>query len=266
MKDIFTLENRIALITGACGHLGREMVMGLANAGAHVIINGRSNEKLTLLADELNKQDLEVTLCNVDLLDNAAVSRIVPNIIERFGKLDILVNNAYAGAPGSLVNATASSFSAAYDIAVSSAFHLISTCVPFLIKAAQQSTASSSVINIASMYAHVSPDPEIYGNSGFNNPPYYGAAKAGLVQLTRYLACHYAKDHIRVNSISPGPFPPQSISERHPSFYEQLCSKVPMGRIGKAVEIKGPLLFLASEASSFVTGADLKVDGGWTAW
>jgi NAD(P)-dependent dehydrogenase (short-subunit alcohol dehydrogenase family) len=262
----FSLKNRVALVTGASGHLGREMVLGLASAGAHVIMNGRSNEKLNSFAAELNKMGFEVTLCNVDLLDTEAVSQIVPTLLERFGKLDILVNNAYAGEPGSLSSATASAFSAAYDIAVSSAFHLISTCEPYLERASLQSKISSSIINIASMYGHVSPDPEIYGNSGFNNPPFYGAAKAGLLQLTRYLACHYANKHIRVNSISPGPFPPQSLAQKHPAFYEQLCKKVPLNRIGKACELQGPLLFLASDASSFVTGTDLKVDGGWTAW
>ena len=112
----------------------------------------------------------------------------------------------------------------------------------------------------------VSPDPSIYGESGMNNPPYYGAAKAGLVQLTRYLAVHLGSDRIRVNSVSPGPFPPPSLKTTAPEFHALLCEKTPLGRIGAAEELVGPVLFLLSDAASFVTGSDIRVDGGWTAW
>jgi NAD(P)-dependent dehydrogenase (short-subunit alcohol dehydrogenase family) len=112
----------------------------------------------------------------------------------------------------------------------------------------------------------VSPDPAIYGDSGKNNPPFYGAAKAGLIQLTRYLAVHLAKRGVRVNSVSPGPFPPPSIATVSPEFHAELCRKTPMGRIGAAEELAGPVLFLLSDASTYVTGIDLPVDGGWTAW
>lgn len=116
------------------------------------------------------------------------------------------------------------------------------------------------------MYGSVSPDPSIYGTSGLNNPPYYGAAKAGLIQLTRYAACHLAADRIRVNCISPGPFPSPQALERDPGFHGRLNAKNPMRRTGEPAELAGPLLFLASDASSYVTGTNLAVDGGWTAW
>lgn len=267
LPQAFSLQDRVALVTGATGHLGREMVTALAMAGAHVIINSRSDEKLREFAEQLKAAGIEVTICQLDITDKACVTAKIPALLSRFGKLDILVNNAYAGLPGELQKATHEDFSNAYDIAVSSAFHLIKTCFPFMDKSAlSKRSSTSSIINITSMYAGVSPDPAIYGDSGFNNPPYYGAAKAGLLQLTRYLACHYAKQGIRVNTISPGPFPPESIKTDQPDFYQKLCAKVPMNRIGAAYEIQGPLLFLASDASSFVTGSDLKVDGGWTAW
>ncbi len=116
------------------------------------------------------------------------------------------------------------------------------------------------------MYGSVSPDPSIYGTSGANSPPYYGPAKAALIQLTRYAACHLANQRIRVNCISPGPFPSEKYLEHDAQFRARLQAKNPMHRTGKPAELQGPLLFLASDASSYVTGIDLAVDGGWTAW
>jgi NAD(P)-dependent dehydrogenase (short-subunit alcohol dehydrogenase family) len=127
-------------------------------------------------------------------------------------------------------------------------------------------TGGASVVNIASMYGSVSPDPSIYGTSGANNPPSYGAAKAGLIQFTKYAACHLAAEGIRVNCISPGPFPAKRYLDQDPEFKGRLQKKVPMGRTGDPQELQGPLLFLASDASSYVTGINLPVDGGWTAW
>ena len=121
-----------------------------------------------------------------------------------------------------------------------------------------------SIINISSMYGMVSPDPSIYGSSGHNNPPNYGAGKAAIIQFTRYTACHLAKKGIRVNSVSPGPFPKPDVTDMR--FISNLKKKTPMGRLGQPHEIKGVIVFLASQSSSFVTGTNISVDGGWTAW
>jgi NAD(P)-dependent dehydrogenase (short-subunit alcohol dehydrogenase family) len=124
----------------------------------------------------------------------------------------------------------------------------------------------ASVINIASMYGTVSPDPAIYGDSGLNSPPAYGPAKAALIQLTRYMACHWGTQNIRVNAIAPGPFPRDEFQRSQPAFTERLAAKTPLKRIGRAEEIGGAVTFLASDAASYITGAVLPVDGGWTAW
>jgi NAD(P)-dependent dehydrogenase (short-subunit alcohol dehydrogenase family) len=116
------------------------------------------------------------------------------------------------------------------------------------------------------MYGVVSPDPSIYGDSGKNNPAHYGATKAGMIQLTRYLACNLSPGRIRVNSVSPGPFPDTEVDPGIPQFYEKLAAKVPMGRTGRPQEAAAPVVFLLSEAASYVNGANLPVDGGWTAW
>jgi len=115
------------------------------------------------------------------------------------------------------------------------------------------------------MYGVVSPDPRIYGDSGYDNPPNYGAGKAAIIQFTRYAACHLAAKGIRVNAISPGPFPNPKVQENK-WFISNLKNKVPLGRIGQPGDLKGAVVFLASEGSSYITGQNIVVDGGWTVW
>ncbi|MDO0825367.1 SDR family NAD(P)-dependent oxidoreductase [Desulfosporosinus nitroreducens] len=264
--DLFRLDGRIALVTGASGHLGRSMAMALCEVGAHVILNGRTKEKIKLFYEELISQGLSVSMAIHDIEQEADIEELFVELGKEYDRLDIIVNNAYAGNVGTLVTATYEDFSRAYGITVTAAFRILQLAIPLLEKAASKNIGGASVINIASMYGIVSPDPAIYGDSGANNPPNYGAAKAGLIQFTRYAACHLASKGIRVNSLSPGPFPPPDIMEKKPEFYGELCRKNPMKRIGYADELKGPLLFLASDASSYVTGSNLLVDGGWTTW
>lgn len=261
ISKLFSLKDKVALVTGATGHLGEQIVLALCASGAQVILNGRNKAKLEILNTKLQGAGFKTVVCQADLLNSSEVEQQLTPLLQRYGRLDVLINNAYAGKPGLGSDPTLTQFTQAYDICVLAAYHLFKICLPFL-----QVSQSGSVINIGTMYAHVSPDPSIYGTSGMNNPPYYGAAKAGLIQLTRYLACHYAKENIRVNSISPGPFPSNDVIQKSPEFIENLQQKVPMKRIGNASEIQGPILFLASEASSYITGTDIKVDGGWTAW
>ncbi|SHH67471.1 SDR family NAD(P)-dependent oxidoreductase [Desulfosporosinus lacus] len=264
--DLFRLDGRIALITGASGHLGRSMAMALCEAGAHVILNGHTEEKIKLFYEELRSKGLSVSMAINDIEQEADIEELFFRLGKEYDRLDIIVNNAYSGNAGTLDTATYEDFSRAYGITVTASFRILQLAKPLLEKAASENIGGASVINIASMYGVVSPDPVIYGESGANNPPYYGAAKAGLIQLTRYAACHLASKGIRVNSLSPGPFPSPDIAEKIPEFYKELCRKNPMNRIGYADELKGPLLFLASDASSYVTGSNLLVDGGWTAW
>jgi NAD(P)-dependent dehydrogenase (short-subunit alcohol dehydrogenase family) len=261
----FRLDGRVAFLTGASGHLGRFMAEALAEAGAHVVLNSRSADALAALFNELQQRGHKASVACFDITDESAVQKNIALIDEKHGRLDIIVNNASQGHPGTIENSTRSDFEQAYAVNVTAAFQIVQTAVPLLRESAK-STSGSSVVNISSMYGSVSPDPSIYGTSGANNPPYYGAAKAALIQFTRYAACHLAQEGIRVNCLSPGPFPAMRYLQNDPAFHDKLKARVPMRRTGDPRELRGPLLFLASDASSYVTGVDLAVDGGWTAW
>lgn len=263
---MFRLDGRIAFLSGAAGHLGRSMAEALAGAGAHVILNGRRSEPLEVLAARLQSAGGRASTACFDVTEEASLRKEIARLGEQFGRLDVLVNNASAGRTGTIESATRQDFEQGYAVNVVAAFQLLQAALPFLKEAARHAAGGASVVNIASMYGSVSPDASIYGTSGADNPPYYGAAKGALIQITRYAACHLAADRIRVNSISPGPFPIGKYLEQDRGFQERLNAKTPMRRTGDPREMQGPLLFLASDASSYVTGINLPVDGGWTAW
>lgn len=265
-EQMFRLDGRVTLLTGATGHLGRPMAHALAAAGAVVLLSARSASAVEYLKEELRGSKFEAHAFPMDIKDDKRLRAAFRKIEKQFGMLDVVVNNAYAGLPGTIDSATAEDFEDAYSVTVTAAFRIVQLARPLFARSRAVMAGGASVINIASMYGTVSPDPRIYGNSGSNNPPYYGPAKAGAIQLTRYLACHLAGERIRVNSISPGPFPASARGTPSREFVAELNRKVPMGRVGRPVELVGPLLFLASDASSYVTGSNLAVDGGWTAW
>jgi NAD(P)-dependent dehydrogenase (short-subunit alcohol dehydrogenase family) len=260
----FSLRGQVALVTGAAGHLGERIALALGEAGAHVLLNGRDRDRLEVLRRQLEMKKVSSQVLAFDTGQDEERCRGIAAIEAEHGKLDVLVNNAYEGRSATIETATVADFEKAYALTVTAAFRLVQLARPLLTRAAAKNPGGASVVNMGTMYGLVSPDPRIYGDSGANNPPFYGAAKAGLLQLTRYLACHLAVDRIRVNSVSPGPFP--RLEGLDPDFLGELCKKTPMNRTGDADEFAGPVLFLASAAASYVTGADLRVDGGWTAW
>ena len=262
----FDLSQRVVLLTGAAGHLGHALACGLAAAGAQVVLNGRNAAPLKATAAAIRRDGGFAKVLAFDVTDAAAVAAALKKLTRQFGRLDILINNAYAGRGGTLALSTDADFESSYAVCVVSAARLIRQALPLLEAAGQQNPAGASVINMASMYGVVSPDFRVYATPEENNPPFYGAAKAALVQLSRYLACQLAPRHIRVNAISPGPFPAPQVQAGQPDFCARLAGKVPLGRIGAPDDLVGPVLFLASDAAAYVTGTNLIVDGGWTAW
>jgi NAD(P)-dependent dehydrogenase (short-subunit alcohol dehydrogenase family) len=258
---LFRLDGRRAFVSGAAGHLGSAMARALGEAGAEVLINGRDRARLEALQGELRDRGVDVEVACFDIMDTKHVRAFFGSL----DRIDVLVNNAYTGRAASMDKASPEDFEIAFKSSVTAAFEIVRAAEPALTEAAR-AEGQASVINISSMYGSIAPDPSIYGASGLDSPPFYGPAKAGILQLTRYLATHLAQKKIRVNAITPGPFPSRAIQEEKPEFIARLCDKVPMKRIGQADEIRGAVLFLASDASSYMTGATLPIDGGWTAW
>ena len=261
IAERFRLEGRIAFISGAAGHLGRSMAWALGEAGAQLILNGRNAERLYALKSELAGQGIAADCAAFDVTDLAHVRAFFAHLT----RLDILINNAVTMKPKSFAQVSDEDFDLTYRSAVTAAFEAVRAARPALTHAVREA-GDASVINIASMYAHASPDPKLYNEPGQMSPPHYGAAKAGLIQLTRHLAAELGPLRIRVNAISPGPFPRDEVKARDAEFAGRLASRTMLGRTGHTDEIGGPVLLLASPASSFVTGTVLMVDGGWTGW
>lgn len=248
--SMFDLTGTVAIVTGASGRLGPAMVTALADAGALVVAVGRSRERLAPLARD------GVVLAPCDIT-SAEWPALIASVAADHGRLDVLVNNAHIGHGGSLRTATDAQWTEAWDLAVRATERGISAARPFLAE-----SPVASIVNVSSMYGVVAPDPGLYGSEEARNPPYYGAAKAALIQLTRYAAAELAPEGIRANALVLGPFPGSGID---PALEERIAARTMLGRVGSPSEVAGAVLYLVSPASSYTTGSVLTVDGGWTA-
>lgn len=261
--DKFSLAGRDALLTGATGYMGQAMAWALAEAGGHVLVNSRSQDRCQELVSALTNAGLSAENASFDVSNELAVAQFFE--CRKRKVLHCLINNAYTGGAGTIETADRRAYLQSYEMCVVTAHNLLRSALPSL-RQAVSTCGDASVINVASMYGSVSPDLRAYDTAQGSNPPFYGAAKAALVQWTRYAACEFGAEGIRVNAISPGPFPSTAVQQSSPDFVSRLANKVPLGRVGKSDEIQGVVLLLASSASTFINGANLSIDGGWTSW
>jgi gluconate 5-dehydrogenase len=261
IKKLFDLKGKIAVVTGGSGYLGSAITESLAEAGAFVYVTGRDVKKLQKFQKEnYRKLNNLIKTISLDILSEKSVKECFTKIKKNEKRIDILVNNASYVSTGTLEKLSDSNWNQGLNGTVTGVFRCTKQVIPIMEK-----NGGGTIINISSIYGEVSPDPAIYGHTGFNNPPQYGAGKAAIIQFTKYCACNLAHKGIRVNTILPGPFPKKEI-QRNKQFIKNLTKKIPLGRIGKPYELKGAVVFLASESSSYITGEVLHVDGGWTAW
>lgn len=261
LRSLFDLTGRTVVITGGAGWLGTCLTEAVAELGADTYIASRNPERRDEAIARVKEAvpDAKISGIAIDIGDRQSVSECFAKIADATGKIDVLVNNAYSGRRKSFEEVTEEDWAATIDTGLTGYLRCMQAALPYL-----QKSKKGNVINIASMYGMVAPYVELYEGNDFLNPPAYGAAKAAVIQLTRYSAVHLAKYGLRVNSLSPGPFPSPTVQQDQ-VFIERLKSKSPLGRTGQPHELKGAVAYLASDASSFVTGQNLVVDGGWTA-
>ena len=271
IMDKFSLAGRTALVTGGAGLLGRQFTRTLGEAGAKVVVADLDQKAAGEHAASLIEAGIDALAMGVDVTDPESVTQMVAETVNRFGSLDVIVNSAAMDPkfdPENLGRQSANAFETypletwkqALDVNLTGMFL---TCQA----SARQMLAQRSgvIINICSIYGLAGPDQRLYeqpDGTRFYKPVYYPVSKAGVCGLTRYLAAYYAGKNIRVNALTPGGV----FNDHDASFTEKYTPKTMLGRMADIDELSGALLFLASDASSYMTGSNLVVDGGYTAW
>jgi NAD(P)-dependent dehydrogenase (short-subunit alcohol dehydrogenase family) len=270
VKHIFDLNGEIAVVTGAMGNLGPIWIGALLDAGASVFALDLPGLPVCQEFEKLQQQydKSRLTLDRTDVRDRHSLEAAYRNCRSAFGVPTVLVNNAGIDRPPS--DSAKEYRLEEIPFEINRDIFEVNTLGLFLVTqvfgSRMAAAGRGTIVNIGSLYAGVSPDERFYdhikSDPPFLKPPAYGASKAAVVNLTRYLATLWAPHGVRVNVLSPGGV----LGGQDDDFKRKFCSRVPMGRMATAEDLRGPLLFLASQASSYVTGTELLVDGGFTAW
>jgi NAD(P)-dependent dehydrogenase (short-subunit alcohol dehydrogenase family) len=287
--DLFRLDGRVALVTGGAGLLGRRYGEALVQAGGRVVVGDLDGERAGRLAAELNAAEVPESEdghgtrvraigVRLDVTDPVSVRACVGKAIEGFGRLDILVNNAALTVRGGSENLSSADYFAPFEQYSLEVWNrALQTNLTGMLLCAQaagtqmlrQDPSGGVIVNISSTYGVVAPDQRLYdgvkspyADTGFNTPVSYAVTKTAVLGLTRYLATYWGSKNIRVNALTP-----HGVFDNHDdTFVRNFEYRSPMGRMARNDEYRGALLFLVSDASSYMTGANLIVDGGWTAW
>jgi 2-deoxy-D-gluconate 3-dehydrogenase len=273
IQEKFDLTGRVAVVTGGVGLLGAEFCRTLAEAGAAVAVVDLNASASHGTADSLTKSGYKTLAVPTDITKPESVNAMVEKILSTFGRIDILVNSAALDpkfdpdavkkgiAPGAFEDYPLEQWNAALNVNLTGMFLVTQACVKPMVAQGRK----GSVINICSTYGLNGPDQRIYIKDGQRvafKPVYYTTTKAGVMGFTKYLAAYYAGTEIRVNALTPG-----GVFNNHEEYFvKNYSAKTILGRMAKKDEMNGALLFLASDASSYMTGNNVVVDGGWTAW
>jgi len=271
--DKFSLKDKVAVVTGGGGQLGTEFCKTLAEAGAAVAVVDLNANAAAKVADGLTQSGFNTKGIPTDITQPDSVNAMVDSVLKAFGRLDILVNSAALDpkfdpdaaakgiAPGAFEDYPLADWNAALNVNLTGMFLVTQACV----KQMNAQGKKGSIINICSTYGLNGPDQRIYIKDGKRvafKPVYYTTTKAGVMGFTKYLAAYYAGTEIRVNALTPG-----GVFNNHEEYFvANYSAKTILGRMAKKDEMSGALLFLASDASSYMTGNNVIVDGGWTAW
>ena len=268
-RDRFSLEHQIAVVTGACGRLGQVWVEALLDAGALVAALDLPGAPESAGFRSLEERaPLKVQRFDCDITNRQSIESAAAAVATRMGSATVLVNNAGVDQPADaggnrsrVEDLPIEQFRRMLDV------NLMGTFQVTQVFGGQMATrGSGSIINIGSLYASVSPDQRLYdhfaGDLPFLKSPAYGASKAAVVNMTKYFSTLWGANGVRVNALSPGGV----VGGQDDQFKKKYGARVPLGRMAQADDLKGPLVFLASAASSYVTGHELRVDGGFTAW
>jgi NAD(P)-dependent dehydrogenase (short-subunit alcohol dehydrogenase family) len=262
LKELMDLSGRVALITGGSGYVGSTAGQSLAELGAKVAVLDIEQEKCDAVATVLSETyKVDCVGLAVDLSATDEIARVPARVKERLGRLDIIIHSAAytANVPGWAVpfeEQSVEPWDRAMRINMTAAFLLVQAAKDLLVQSER-----GSVLFVSSIYGIVGPDMRLYKDTGMNNAAGYAATKGGLLQLMRYLATVLAP-HVRVNAISPG-----GIWRNQPEqFHERYKARTPLGRMATEEDLKGAIAYLASDLSNYVTGHNLIIDGGWTAW
>lgn len=255
----FLLTNRDVWVVGGAGYLGTATVKLLVMQGARVAcidIGEKAKEMV-----EREKLTDAVTPISFDASDGEKTRQFFQDLLHTRGTPEGLVLMTYKSSGKKMDDLLCEDFDAANRVGLTATF-----AVAREVGNAMAEKKRGSIVLFSSMYGTVAPDPNMYPAPLNPNPIEYGVGKAGIQQMARYLAVHWAPNNVRCNAISPGPFPFVSQQEKYPEWMSRIRSHCPMGRVGEPSEIAGVVVFLLSDASSYVTGHNLAVDGGWTAW
>lgn len=259
MVKTFDLTGKTILITGGYGFLGTSITESLHYHGANVYVLGRDEDKFKKSFSNI-KEPKRLHFLSCDVASSSAIDAAFQKVYEIENRIDVLINNAFYSRGNSPEKMTDDDWEFGIDGSLNSVFRCIRGIIPFFKK-----QEGGKIINVSSMYGVVAPQFDVYDeHPEFLNPPHYGAAKAGILQLTRYYASYLGHLNINVNAVTPGPFPSEGVKE-NVSFVKALADKTCLNRVGTPEELAGTFVFLSAKVSDYITGQNIIVDGGWTA-